>query len=107
MQRPRSNVAAGAAGDSADRDSAATPSTLSNPFGPYLSTQQVARALGVHYWRIVSALRADKLPPPLKDTSRGAFWWSPADVEALKTALARDLRRERRQRRLQAEGAAL
>jgi hypothetical protein len=72
-------------------------------FDTHLSTQQVADQLGIGLARIFNSLRARKLRAPAKDPT-GSYWWGPADVAALRKALATDGRRERRLRRLQAEG---
>jgi hypothetical protein len=72
-------------------------------FDTHLSTQQVADKLGIGLASIFNALRARKLRAPPKDPT-GSYWWAPADVDALRKVLATDGRRERRLRRLQAEG---
>jgi hypothetical protein len=72
-------------------------------FDTHLSTQQVADELGIGLARIFNSLRARKLRAPAKGPT-GSYWWGPSDVDALRKALATDGRRERRLRRLQAEG---
>lgn len=49
-------------------------------------TQEVARELGVSYYRIISLLRSEKLVPPQKDAS-GDYIWAVADLEAARRAL--------------------
>jgi hypothetical protein len=71
-------------------------------FDTHLSTQQVADQLGIGLARIFNSLRARKLRPPAKGPT-GTYWWSPADVAALRKALATDGRRCIRLRRLRAE----
>jgi hypothetical protein len=52
-----------------------------------------ARELGISYSRLCWLLRADKLTPPLKDSS-GDYVWADKDVEAARRALAIDRRRK-------------
>ena len=52
-----------------------------------LKTPAAARALGVTYWRLVSAIRCGRLAPPAKDSS-GDFVWTEEDLERARAALA-------------------
>jgi hypothetical protein len=62
----------------------------------HLKTSQAIRSLGTTYYRLISALRCGKLPPPAKDCS-GDFIWTPKDIENARRALAVDLRRRKRE----------
>jgi hypothetical protein len=66
------------------------------PFKLPKKTPQVAVQLNATYWRIIGLIRGRKIKAPFKDDS-GDFWWTPADIERAKKALAEiDRKRPRR-----------
>ena len=56
-------------------------------------TCEAARELGVTREKLTGLLRRGRIEPPEKDIS-GDYWWSDADLERARQALAVDLRRK-------------
>ena len=54
----------------------------------YLKSRQVAKQLGINYWRLVYLLRSDKIAQPKKDAS-GDLIWTLRDVRNAQKALER------------------
>jgi hypothetical protein len=63
----------------------------SNPL-PFLTTQQAAKALGVSYGCLSSAIRRGRIPAPRKDPSGNFLWFEP-DLKRARQGLAVDRRR--------------
>jgi hypothetical protein len=62
-----------------------------------MKTCEVVKLVGRSYWAVIGAIRAKKVPPPVKDAS-GDYLWTPLDIERLRAAFALDRRRGTRRR---------
>ena len=51
------------------------------------TTRDAAKVLQVPFWRLHYLLQAEKIPSPEQDGS-GNFWWTAADIENARSALA-------------------
>ena len=53
----------------------------------YLKTRQAARQLGCKFHQLINLINNEKLAPPNKDSS-GDYFWTEADIERARLALA-------------------
>jgi hypothetical protein len=59
----------------------------------YQKSTQLCDTLGIPYWRLVYLLQARRVPKPNRDSS-GDYLWSPAEIEAVRRALASQRQRK-------------